>query len=209
VPWSRRRTAPDRGLRSWCVSLRCTHPIAGRPAPSRSVKSRDLCDVRSAGGAASYSKPGIARCRRALCGPTGRSRRQRSGIDVGSRNPCTLQPDFNQSRIQFRRYRHQNQGTESSRLPVKSAFAYFSGDCEKGCAPSRWRRRSECACGGSARREPQRMASPMQGEQRRNRVAGALPEDEPERIHPRRSGACQGLALACAPGLAPEHAPTR
>jgi hypothetical protein len=38
--------------------------------------------VGSADGAASYRKPTIARCWRALCGPTEQSRRQRSGIDA-------------------------------------------------------------------------------------------------------------------------------
>jgi hypothetical protein len=38
--------------------------------------------VGSADGAASYRKATIARCRRALCGPTERSRRQCSGIDT-------------------------------------------------------------------------------------------------------------------------------
>jgi hypothetical protein len=46
-------------------------PAVGGPSAARTGEGARF---RSAGGAASYRKPGIARCRRALCGPNGRRR---------------------------------------------------------------------------------------------------------------------------------------
>jgi hypothetical protein len=56
-------------------------PAAGGPSAAR---PGEAAKSRSAGGAASYRKTTITRCRRALCGPTGRSRQipfgRRSGL---------------------------------------------------------------------------------------------------------------------------------
>jgi len=97
--------ALNRVERIWLLALRLSHAWRGRPALAAGTVDRlfagaamgqlggdfgDLFEalrsrnreIRSADGAASCRKATIARCRRALRGPTERCRRQRSGIDA-------------------------------------------------------------------------------------------------------------------------------
>jgi hypothetical protein len=143
-------------------------PLAAAGGPS-AARPGEAARFRSAGGAASCRKATIGRCRRALRGPTGRSRPipfgRRSGLLQKTRH-CPLQdgplrPDRAKppamirhrpkpSRSLSRGAEHnrsqssipappipENQGTESSSLPVESAFAYFCRAWQKSVARKR------------------------------------------------------------------------